>query len=490
MRSIQYYCIVVMLQMFQITASAQGTSDDFRSFRQRMHNDYRTYRGSIMERYTEFLDNAWAEFSSFAGKKRDTAPKPTITPVYTPPTEPVSPPKDIPAVEPTPVTPEPTPTTPPTTPPTPIVPPVPDKKTPQVDFTVYGLSLKAPKLELSQTLYNINPQSVSNYWKAINQTSTAPKIVETMKGHASTYQLGDYATLIMVQQYAEKTLSGQNKSAQRLLMQYLMLSMGYDIRLAIANGEVLLLVPYKQQVYSNVYFTQNSQKYYIFPNLRGSFNAQICQIPEGEYMGKTIDLVLHSSPVLPMRAQYFNAKDSRLTVSGEINLNLIDMIGSFPVTDIPHYATSTPDRQLRMSLLQQLKPQVANMTEKDAINALLHFVQNAFEYKTDGEQFGEDVEKAFFVEEMFYYPFSDCEDRSIIFSFLVRNLLNKDVHIILYPGHACTGVNLPWTPTQNDAISYSYKNKRFYICDPTYINANAGSCMPQYLNEQPKVNEW
>ena len=44
--------------------------------------------------------------------------------------------------------------------------------------------------------------------------------------------------------------------------------------------------------------------------------------------------------------------------------------------------------------------------QSEAANILINFVQTAFDYKTDGDQFG--YEKPFFVDELFYYPYSDC----------------------------------------------------------------------------------
>ena len=58
---------------------------------------------------------------------------------------------------------------------------------------------------------------------------------------------------------------------------------------------------------------------------------------------------------------------------------------------------------------------------KRQANLLLHYLHRAFPYKTDEAQFG--VERTLFAEEMFHYPYSDCEDRSILFARLVRDLM-------------------------------------------------------------------
>ena len=32
--------------------------------------------------------------------------------------------------------------------------------------------------------------------------------------------------------------------------------------------------------------------------------------------------------------------------------------------------------------------------------------------------------------------------------------------------------------------------KRYTICDPTYIGADIGMCMPKYISVQPEIEEW
>ena len=33
----------------------------------------------------------------------------------------------------------------------------------------------------------------------------------------------------------------------------------------------------------------------------------------------------------------------------------------------------------------------------------------------------------------------------------------------------------------------SYKGKKYIICDPTFINANAGMCMPEFKKVNPEI---
>ena len=89
-------------------------------------------------------------------------------------------------------------------------------------------------------------------------------------------------------------------------------------------------------------------------------------------------------------------------------------------------------------------------------------------------------------EEIFHYPFSDCEDRSVLFAFLVHELLNLEVVGVNYPGHMATAVCF------NEAVDGDYllhDGKNFVICDPTYINAPIGLSMPDYADKPAIIIE-
>ena len=113
---------------------------------------------------------------------------------------------------------------------------------------------------------------------------------------------------------------------------------------------------------------------------------------------------------------------------------------------------------------------------------LLYWVQTAFVYEYDDKVWGHD--RAFFAEESLYYPYCDCEDRSILYSRLVRDLLGLNVILVFYPGHLATAVEFN-TPVEGDYILLN--GKHFTACDPTYIGAPPGATMPDMDNQTAKV---
>ena len=122
--------------------------------------------------------------------------------------------------------------------------------------------------------------------------------------------------------------------------------------------------------------------------------------------------------------------------------------------DIRCYASSVADEEVRSTVVFQLRDQLQGMSESEAANALLHFVQKGFEYQPDGQQFGDGVEKSFFFDETLYFPYCDCEDRSIFYVCLVRELLGLDVLLLGYSDHECTAVVLSSPPETYASFIY------------------------------------
>ena len=76
---------------------------------------------------------------------------------------------------------------------------------------------------------------------------------------------------------------------------------------------------------------------------------------------------------------------------------------------------------------------------------------------------------------MFHYPYSDCEDRSILFARLVRDLMKLDVVLLYYPEHIATAVCFK-EDVKGDYMQIGAG--RYVVCDPTYVGADVGDVMP------------
>ena len=146
------------------------------------------------------------------------------------------------------------------------------------------------------------------------------------------------------------------------------------------------------------------------------------------------------------------------------------------------YADTPLDEKTKQQLYPALRQAIRGVPELQAVSLLLNWVQTAFEYEYDDKVWGGD--RAFFPAESLYYPYCDCEDRSILFSRLVRDLLGLEVVLLYYPGHLASAVCLN-QPVHGDFLTVC--GKRYVVCDPTYIGAPVGATMPGMDNKAAKV---
>ena len=165
------------------------------------------------------------------------------------------------------------------------------------------------------------------------------------------------------------------------------------------------------------------------------------------------------------------------------NLNLVDFYNHYPVTDSwQSYVQASLSEEVKNQIYPLFNEKIDGKSKKEAAEMLLNFVQTAFEYMTDQEQFG--YERPLFADEMFYYPYADCEDRAILLSVLIRDLLDLDVILLNYPAHIATAVKFD-APVAGNYFTVDGDN--YVVCDPTYIGASVGDCMPRYIGAKAEV---
>ena len=166
-----------------------------------------------------------------------------------------------------------------------------------------------------------------------------------------------------------------------------------------------------------------------------------------------------------------------------LNQNLIDFYNSCPInSEWGLYSKASLSNQAKETLYPVLRKAIAGKTQAQAANILLNFVQTGFDYATDQQQFG--YERPLYPDESLYYPYCDCEDRSILFACLVRELMGLDVVLLDYPEHISTAVCF----TEDvDGDYFMLDNKKYVACDPTYIGADVGLSMPSMRKYNPAV---
>lgn len=478
--------ILCILSFIPLVVCHSQTTNDFNDFRneilngfskerETIHNDYNSFRANINAEYANFLRNAWSGLSAFAPimKPKDSSPVPPvifdenkITPPITIETKPIPVPK-------------------PYTSPKPVAPIEENEQSKQhlvIDF--YGLTIQVRVPEKLSISVSNNENDIATAWDKFSDGSFENSLYDLQSIRVSN-DLCDWAYLQLVNKLSTHYFSNPNASS--LLTAWFLCQSGYQIRIAKDNSNIIVLYASNHTIFDKAYYIVDGMKYYPLDNKPS--NIKICNavfkgetplslyIPKAQKFGEDM-----SEKRLIKSSRYPNIK-----ASVTVNKNLIDFYNNFPTSAIgvnplsrwAIYANTPFDAKSSSSLYSQLNSNLSSISKLDAVEILLNWVQTGFEYEYDDIVWGHD--RAFFAEETLFYPYADCEDRSILFSHLIRELLGLDVALVYYPGHLATAVRFN-EDVAGDAVIIN--GKKFIICDPTYIGAPVGSQMPNLESDK------
>ncbi|OYP38458.1 hypothetical protein CIK90_06420 [Prevotella sp. P5-126] len=314
--------------------------------------------------------------------------------------------------------------------------------------------------------------AVADGYEALCRSNYKPLIANCQQAQKD-FRLNDWGVFLFVKTAAEALCNDENSCI--VMQQFLLNELGYRAKMARRGdrNQLLLFVATDCMVYGHPYFTKEGLNYY---NINGTEACTFYMCNQDSKKAKTpVAMRLNNVPALNsgVVSRLRTNKAGNVSVSVNVSKSLMDFYASMPQCDYGVYAKAPVAGSLAQEVLGTLRPLVQGKSEVDAANLLLNFVQTGFKYATDEEQFG--FEKPFFVEELFYYPACDCEDRSVLFGWLVRELLGLDVVYLDYPNHIATAVQFKGD-VKGDFLTVD--GKRYTVCDPTYIGASIGMTMP------------
>lgn len=482
--------VILFLHAVSASCQVQKGSDAvlrmYEAFRNEARQTYNSFRSQCNEDYARFVERAWHSYRCEPPIPVPQEDKPMPPQPYdknTPRREkPVKLPHDEVLPVPAPV-PQPCP-----------VEPVKEQSQPVSDsfkFTCYGTEMEvrltdAHRFRLSGT----SEAGVAEAWRRCSQGALDNVLRDCLLlrlGHS----LCDWAYLHMLCSLAE-AFYGVGTDEAVVFAGWLYCQSGYKMRLGRGeSGRLCLLVASRHKIYGMPFFNIDGDNYY--PIGSDGQRLEICEAafpqeqPMSLYIVNGQQFAMECTPPRILQSERY--PEIKVTVS--VNRNMIDFYNAYPASEVSDnfmtrwamYANTPLDIAVRDTLYPMLRCAIGNLSSKEAVEGLLNFVQTAFVYEYDNTVWGTD--RAFFAEETLFYPYCDCEDRSILFSRLVRDLLGLQVVLVYYPGHLASAVCFSGEDVSGDYLLLD--NRRFVICDPTYIGAGIGLTMPGMDNAAAKV---
>jgi hypothetical protein len=454
----------------------------FRAWQQAEQKKFQEFRGANDRAFYEFLQHEWRGVDMIRGEQREPVPDPVTLPVYKPPKDQ---PKPVPQLTPAVIL------VPPKVvePGKPIVSPPPTPSD-AASIEFYGADLSVPLPSSLRVRLKGEPgrESISGYFASIaglpyDGVLSAAKSIRTER------HLNDWGYCLLLASIGRK-LYEPDANERVLFTWFMLLKSGYDAKVGFADSHIQLLLPVDGRLFAVPFFSfGNDQRYYAVPlDWQSHLDVTHLYAYEGSYPGSTT-LMRFTVPELPSLSNTTTSKTLHFVYDGTTysvpvtySQDAVRFFEYYPQSDFEVYFDGSISLAAASSLYAAFAPILRGKSEVEAVNILLRFSQTAFGYKVDKELFGR--EKPMFPDEVLYYNDSNCKDRAILFAYLVRNLAHLEVIGLDYPGHISTAVRFS-KDIAGDAVQY--QTRRYAICDPTYINADAGMCMPQFKGVTPSI---
>jgi len=330
--------------------------------------------------------------------------------------------------------------------------------------------------------YPQNQSGISNVFSTL-ASSDYEDTIRDIRTAQKELNLNDWGVYILVNMLASNLF--ENEDEQKLFSWFVFNKLGYSIKVGLAGKHIVVLHYSQRMIYDTPYYTFKGKRFFLISQYaKGSAGRVYTYKQDYPKADKPLDLSLKSLPNfkkdLRAKTLVFKEFGKEYSTSFKYDQNLIDFMATYPQADYDTYFNAPMDSQLYDQIARDLKPYIDGKKASVAINFVLHFVQKAFKYERDDTQFGR--EKVMFSSETLYYDKSDCEDRTILFAYLVKKLFDIAVVGVQYSDHMSTAL---YIPMRGDSVKV--ERRKFVIADPTYINANIGMSMPKYKSKIPET---
>lgn len=360
---------------------------------------------------------------------------------------------------------------------------VPKKEPKDISFDFYGKNLEFDIAEgiKKANFYPTKQSGIANFFDAMASSEYEPLVLEIQRA-SEAMNLNDWGIYLLVSQLANSIY--QNRDNAKLFSWFLLNKLGYAVKVGLDDGHIVLMHHSQKTIYAAPNFNFERKKYYVFlENQREKIRRVFSYKQEYPGATKPLDLTLDSLPILGENLQdkllRFEHMNNKYEIAIAYNKNLIDFMSTYPQADYETFFNAPIQEKTYKDLARAIKKHIDGKKASEAMNFVLGFVQKSFQYEQDQQHFGK--EKVMFAQETLFYDKSDCEDRAILFSYLIKELFDVSVIGVKYEDHMATALSIPL-----DGQKIRVGSREYVIADPTYINATIGMGMPKYRSLKPQ----
>lgn len=348
-------------------------------------------------------------------------------------------------------------------------------------FIFYGnhISIRFD-VKVRDYLESTSPSDIRKLWDRFSTVDYTNLLADYYDARRSL-ELCDWASLKLSQKVSAMVYGNDDSNESVVLQSYLLTQCGFRTCLMLdRNNSLHLLVAADKELIDYPSFNIDGNDMYQVDRK----DIHTGSVPQGFFNGT---VPLRMSVTHPGKMENNPYKTEK---GATVNRNDIDFYADYPSffdegnpsTAFYYLAQFSLSDDARNTLYPYLKGKIQGMSEVEAVQTILIYFYAIFPYSEDEKVWGK--ERYFFPEETLYYELSDCEDRAILFTRIVRDILGLKTAVIYMPGHLSAAVKFN-SEVDGDAVIAN--GNRFIICDPTYINASVGQAMPGWEKEDMEV---
>ena len=381
--------------------------------------------------------------------------------------------------------------------------PVPEKANDYMTFDVFGTQCRVRIGDNCRI--HLNGLSGDELADAIGEFSKSQydNMLYDCLQERKNHHFSDWAYYQMLLALTDK-FYGKHTNEGTLVMGFLYSQSGYKMRYAHDNSKLYILVASQYNIFKKSFFYVDGECYYLLDNIGDDTKLAICKakFPKESPLSLQITAVQDFSENPTLERTITSPRNPDFSFTLKSNKNYIDFYNTYPssytdnnfMTRWAMYANTPLEKGITAQLYPSMREKLDGMSPLEKVQQLDWWVQGTVDVKRENPDqgcflyaFDDDVwgfDRAFFGEETFFYPYCDCEDRSILLSHLVRDLVNLDVVLVYYPGHLAMAVNFQ-EDVPGDYIMVD--GRKFTVCDPTYVGSDVGETMPTMKDKSTTV---
>jgi len=329
--------------------------------------------------------------------------------------------------------------------------------------------------------YPLNQEGIAVFFNLL-ASSNYEQLLKEIKNAKKDLHLNDWGLYLLISKLSKHYYRSLDEA--KLFQWFLFSKLGYDVKVGLSSKHVVVMYYSKKNIFNTPFYRFGAKKFYVLNEYAKKSKKRVYTYKQNyPNATKVFDLEMKNLPHLAKKIQektlHFVEEGRTYKFSFRFNQNLIDFMKTYPQANYATYFNASLENETYNDIAKELKKFIDGKKMSVALNFVLHFVQKSFTYEVDEKQFGR--EKVMFPQETLYYAMSDCEDRAILFSYLVKKLFHIKVIGVKYKDHMSTAL---YIPLNGDSVQKG--SRKYIIADPTYVNANIGFNMKKYKNTKPE----